>query len=135
MAKETHRHPRPGLVLDVDRSTPPILFHHGEGFRLEKLPPGTMLANLHPTALVAQFGLMFIYAVMVVAPALFVILLLDVGLGVMARTMPQVNIFIVSLPLKIFLGLTVTAISINYLGPVMTRIFESIFRYWEQILA
>jgi hypothetical protein len=31
--------PRPGFVLDVDRSTPPILFHHGEGFRLEKLPP------------------------------------------------------------------------------------------------
>jgi hypothetical protein len=31
---------RPGFVLDVDRSTPPILFHHGEGFRLEKLPPG-----------------------------------------------------------------------------------------------
>jgi lactate racemase len=32
--------PRPGFVLDVDRSTPPILFHHGEGFRLEKLPAG-----------------------------------------------------------------------------------------------
>ena len=32
--------PRPGLVLDVDRSTPPVLFHHGESFRLEKLPPG-----------------------------------------------------------------------------------------------
>ena len=31
--------PRPGFVLDVDRSTPPILFHHGEQFRLEKLPP------------------------------------------------------------------------------------------------
>jgi hypothetical protein len=31
---------RPGLVLDVDRRTPPVLFHHGEGFRLEKLPPG-----------------------------------------------------------------------------------------------
>jgi hypothetical protein len=31
---------RPGFVLDVDRSTPPILFHHGEGFRLERLPPG-----------------------------------------------------------------------------------------------
>jgi hypothetical protein len=30
---------RPGFVLDVDRSTPPILFHHGEQFRLEKLPP------------------------------------------------------------------------------------------------
>ena len=32
--------PRPGLVLDVDSSTPPILFHRGEGFSLEKLPAG-----------------------------------------------------------------------------------------------
>jgi hypothetical protein len=32
--------PRPGFVLEVDRSTPPILFHHGEQLRLEKLPPG-----------------------------------------------------------------------------------------------
>ena len=31
--------PRPGFVLDVDRSTPPTLFWHGEGFRLERLPP------------------------------------------------------------------------------------------------
>lgn len=34
------RKPRPGFVLEVDRSTPPILFHHGEGFRMEKLPAG-----------------------------------------------------------------------------------------------
>jgi lactate racemase len=33
--------PRPGFVLDVDRSTPPTLFWHGEGFRLERLPPGS----------------------------------------------------------------------------------------------
>ena len=32
--------PRPGLVLDVDASTPPVLFHHGENFRMEKLPVG-----------------------------------------------------------------------------------------------
>ncbi|MGH7534466.1 MAG: lactate racemase domain-containing protein, partial [Gemmatimonadales bacterium] len=32
---------RPGFVLDVDRSTPPILFHSGEGFRLERLPIGS----------------------------------------------------------------------------------------------
>ena len=31
---------RPGFVLEVDRSTPPILTWHGEGFRLEKLPAG-----------------------------------------------------------------------------------------------
>ena len=32
---------RPGFVLQVDRSTPPTLFHHGEGFRLEPLPVGS----------------------------------------------------------------------------------------------
>ena len=32
--------PRPGFVLDVDRSTPPTLFWHGEGYRLERLPAG-----------------------------------------------------------------------------------------------
>ena len=30
--------PRPGFVLEVDRSTPPILFWRGENFSLEKLP-------------------------------------------------------------------------------------------------
>jgi hypothetical protein len=37
----THDHPRPGFVLDVDRSTPSILFHAGEGFHLERLPVGS----------------------------------------------------------------------------------------------
>ena len=32
---------RPGFVLEVDDRTPPILFHHGESFRLEKLPLGS----------------------------------------------------------------------------------------------
>jgi lactate racemase len=32
--------PRPGFVLEVDRSTPPTLFWRGEGFSLEKLPAG-----------------------------------------------------------------------------------------------
>lgn len=30
--------PRPGFVLQVDRSTPPVLIWHGEGFRLQRLP-------------------------------------------------------------------------------------------------
>ena len=33
--------PRPGFVLDVDRSTPPTLFWHGERFRFERLPAGS----------------------------------------------------------------------------------------------
>ena len=33
--------PRPGYVLEVDRSTPPTLMWHGETFRLERLPVGS----------------------------------------------------------------------------------------------
>ena len=32
---------RPGFVLEVDERTPPLLFHYGEGFRLERLPLGS----------------------------------------------------------------------------------------------
>src|SRR5215469_10546412 len=35
--------PRPGAVIEVDRNTPPVLFHYGEGIRLEKLPLGARI--------------------------------------------------------------------------------------------
>src|SRR6202171_1108851 len=37
--------PRPGAVIEVDRNTPPTLFHYGEGVRLEKLPLGSRLVD------------------------------------------------------------------------------------------
>ncbi len=43
--------PRPGFVLEVERSTPPILFHHGEGFRLERLPAGRSRVVYPPSPL------------------------------------------------------------------------------------
>jgi hypothetical protein len=43
--------PRPGFVLDVDRSTPPTLFWHGEGYRLEQLPPERSRIVYPPEAL------------------------------------------------------------------------------------
>jgi hypothetical protein len=42
MSPSTPRHRgRPGLVLDVDRSSPDTLVWHGEGFRLERFPAGS----------------------------------------------------------------------------------------------
>jgi len=46
--------PRPGFVLEVDRSTPPTLFHHGEGFRLERLPVGSRI--VYPSEPVMALG-------------------------------------------------------------------------------
>jgi len=49
--------PRPGFVLEVDGSTPPTLFWHGEGFRLERLPEGSrVLYPPEPLAPLADPG-------------------------------------------------------------------------------
>ncbi len=83
--------------------------HHmlirGMAWSLERFPPGRSLAELNPGAVVEQFGVVFAYGLMIVAPAVIVLLLLDVGLSIAARTMPQMNIFFVAMPLKVVVGL------------------------------
>lgn len=112
--------------------------HHmllrGVVYSMEQVPPGVMIDELPLAAVLAQFGVMFTYGLAVVAPAVFALLLLDVGMAVIARTMPQMNIFIVGIPLKIFIGLTVLAISMNYMGPLLERVYTTIFRFWEAAL-
>lgn len=112
--------------------------HHllirGLAFSLAHIPPGTLLTSIDSGAVVAQFGGMFVYALALATPVLFSILLIDVVLAVVARTMPQVNIFIVGLPLKIFVGLVILAVSLNYMAPFMARVFESLFNYWHNLM-
>jgi flagellar biosynthetic protein FliR len=112
--------------------------HHmlirGFAYSIEQLPLGQGIASIQIDAVIAQFGKMFVYGLMLVAPAVFALFLLDIGLAVAARTMPQINIFILGLPLKIFVGSILLALSLKYLSPLLKRIFESLFRYWEHIL-
>ena len=112
--------------------------HHmvlrGLAYSFEKIPLGVGLTEISVDVVVKQFGYMFSFAVMAVAPALFAILMLDVGLAVMARTMPQVNIFFVSMPLKIAVGLMMTALSMQYIWPLMGKVFKSVFSFWDEVL-
>ena len=112
--------------------------HHmlvrGFAYSLSQFPPGRTLADLQLGAVVAQFGIVFAYGVMVVAPAVITLLLLDVALSVAARTMPQMNIFIVAMPLKIVVGVLTLAWSMRYLAPALDRVFDSIGTYWQSLL-
>lgn len=112
--------------------------HHmvlrGLAYSLERMPPGTTLNEMDISSMVSQFGSIFVFGLAVVAPVVFALLFVDVGMAVAARTMPQVNVFIVSMPLKIFVGLVMLALSLNYIGPLMEKVYSSMFRYWEHIL-
>ncbi len=54
----------------------------------------------------------FVIAIKVAAPIMITLFLTTVSLGVLARTVPQMNIFIVGLPLKIGIGFLAMAITL-----------------------
>lgn len=112
--------------------------HHlvirGLAFSLEQIPPGGFFTDLSPAPVVAQFGVMFSLGLVLVAPVVFTLLLVDVGLGVMSRTMPQMNIFVLGIPVKIVVGLLMLFALSGHLGPVMGRAYQSVFVYWQRML-
>ncbi|MCL2002675.1 MAG: flagellar biosynthetic protein FliR [Oscillospiraceae bacterium] len=65
----------------------------------------------------------FAMAIQAAMPLLASALLLEVALGVIVRTAPQMNVFVVGIPLKVFLGLIVLALML----PIFTTFTRSIF--------
>lgn len=66
---------------------------------------------------------MFVVALKIAAPIMAVMIFTNVALGVMARTVPQMNIFIVGFPLQISLGLVFLGLT----APLFVRMTQGIF--------
>ncbi|MEZ5359880.1 MAG: flagellar biosynthetic protein FliR [Candidatus Zixiibacteriota bacterium] len=64
----------------------------------------------------------FVLAIKFAAPVMITIFLLEIAMGVLARTMPQMNIFIVGFPLKIFTGLLIIAISLPAFSIILNKV-------------
>lgn len=74
----------------------------------------------------------FLVALMIGAPILVTLFVSDIALGILSRAVPQMNIFIVGLPLKIVLGLAGTAIllptTMGFFGELTTRMLGDLSR-------
>lgn len=74
----------------------------------------------------------FITALKISLPVLVAILLTDVALGILAKTMPQMNIFVVGVPGKIFVGLFILALAfpfyIAFLEVGFNAMYKDIYR-------
>jgi flagellar biosynthetic protein FliR len=81
------------------------------------LPTGNMASLL-----VDMTGEIFALAVRLAAPVFVVLVLTSLSLGVVARTVPQMNVFFVGLPLRIGVGLT----TIILVFPALTHMFRGI---------
>jgi len=98
---------------------------------VEHYPPGTLALDLDLGEHLKFSGAMFTFGLALAAPVMLSLLLSDIALAVMARSMPQLNVFVLSFSVKIVLGLIGLAVSVKFAGGVLTALFESTWRFWE----
>ena len=60
------------------------------------------------------------------APIIATLLVTSVVFGLVARTVPQMNIFIVAMPLKIGVGLILLGLSLPYVAAFLKKIFDGL---------
>jgi flagellar biosynthesis protein FliR len=106
----------------------------GIAWSILEAPPGEGVRALSADSIVQQFGLTYVYGIIIAAPVVAMLLLLDTGLAVMGRSMPQMNIYFLFLPLKIGVALVLVALSLRYLTPALERLFIASLRYWQQVV-
>ncbi|MBN2809577.1 MAG: flagellar biosynthetic protein FliR [Deltaproteobacteria bacterium] len=98
----------------------------GESFNLIPLA-GFRPDESLPVLMLRYSEAIFSTAVKLAAPLMAALLLSDVSLGVVARTAPQMNIFIVGMPLKILLGMLLMSFSFPYLVNILGTLFRLLF--------
>lgn len=98
------------LALDVHHLLLRALL---ESFRTA--PPGTVgLGALGLRGAVSLAGDLFSVGVRIAAPVLVALLLTNAALGVLSRTIPQVNVFVVGFPLNVGVGLIMLGASLPW---------------------
>jgi flagellar biosynthesis protein FliR len=99
-------------------------FPLGEPFQLDAAAP----------AVARLLQGMFTLGLAMVAPVVLCLVVIELALGVMARNLPQMNVFVLGIPVKVLGGLAALgAWTLAGTAP-MTRVFEAIFDAWEASL-
>jgi flagellar biosynthesis protein FliR len=86
-------------------------------------------------AAVSYGAQMFIIGVKVSAPVVGVLLLINISFGVIARALPQMNVFIMAFPLTIAVGLVFTAFIIKLLPMFMSSSLDHAWIFTKSIMA
>lgn len=91
--------------------------------------PGTLhLRKATFNGMMAGFVDMFVLAVKVMAPAGAVLIFSHVAMGILAKTVPQIPVMIVAMPLDIALGFIFIGLSLTFFVPLMLSNFNALGR-------
>ena len=85
-----------------------------------KVPPDSFHLNTSVVgALVKVSGDMFLIAIKMAAPIMIALFLSNLCLGIVARTVPQVNVLMIGFPLNIFLGMILFSLLLLNISPFL----------------
>ena len=84
-------------------------------------PAEINFSSLTPEYMLYLFSGTFTTAVKIAAPIMAILFFLSVGLGLVARTVPQMNVFIVGFPLQIGVGLLMVGLSISFFSMLVQQ--------------
>lgn len=73
-----------------------------------------------------------VIGVQMAMPMLVAMFIVDVGLGFLAKTAPQFNVFVIGFPVKIMLGLFLLVLLMPGLGLIFEKVFSIMFDHMEQ---
>ena len=76
----------------------------------------------------------FLIVFRIAAPVGTALFLTNVGLALMARVAPQMNVFVVGFPIQIGVGLIMLAISVPLLGSVAPALFQEAAQHMDTIM-
>ncbi len=103
-----------------------------ESFR--GVPPGGIhITQATFVGMVRGGSWMFLLAVKIMAPITAALFFTQVAMGVIAKTVPQIPILIVAMPLNIGLGLTLTGMGLVFLTPLLLQEFQTMGRLLTQL--
>ena len=94
-------------------------------FELIPIAGGVYTAGLGEF-LIALTGQVFVLAVMLAAPVIITLFIVNTVLGIIARTVPQMNVFIVGFPLAVGVGLIMIRVSFPYFKVVLVNAFQAL---------
>lgn len=78
---------------------------------------------------------MFQLALKLAAPALILTLMMDVGVGVLSRAMPRLQVFFVALPLKLIVGVFALVVSLQLFQALFSSMYAEFQEYMATLLA
>ncbi|NLY42475.1 MAG: flagellar type III secretion system protein FliR [Clostridiaceae bacterium] len=76
----------------------------------------------------------FVIGFKIAAPVIATIFITDVVLGILARTIPQMNVFVVGMPLKIIIGMFTLVLSVAAFSIIMEVMAEGMYRDLETVI-